>query len=649
MYDDLMEADVLPEEDCPPCFIDDILQTQEVGRGVYDSENDAIFIGRIFRNKADMQTALAIYAIKRFFNFKQVRSDKERLIVRCVDLSCPWRVYGHIAEGLSENMVVRRATLNHTCDVATRSQYGKKASCKVIGEVLKSKYSNGKIGPRAVDIPDIVLSELRVSINYMKAWKSREVAISAARGSAEESYKLLCVYLYLLKKTNPGTIYDVVSTGIGTQKCKFKYLFFAFGACIHASHFMRKVVIIDATTIKAKFKGCLLTASFQDGNFQIMPVGFGVVDGENEPAWSWFFKQLATIIPDDADLVFVSDRHNSIYAALRKVYPLAKHGACSVHLYRNVKSIYARQKGLGYLVAKAAAAYTVGEFRNKFDEIERRSPACANYLRGIGMSHWTRVYFQGKRYNIMSSNVAESLNAALAKSLEFPIVSMVESIRMMLMRWFYCRREKANKHRSPVTPEVEELLMRNLSESAELTVKPASFSIYQVNSSDGAGFTVDIERKTCSCKVFDTLGIPCSHALAAGRVNRTPIVDMVEEYYKIEGLRSGYSCVIMPAPTAENEDVPEELVNSEKLPPQSSAPPGRPRKKRILSRGESSVMERGRGSVAQVDVQGVLGLAITGPPVRIQYRNGVMRTIDKRTAHFGLYIGCSKCNRLSSG
>jgi len=52
--------------------------------GVFDSANDAIFIGRIFRNKAEMQTALAIYAIKRFFNFKQTRSGKQRLIVRCV-------------------------------------------------------------------------------------------------------------------------------------------------------------------------------------------------------------------------------------------------------------------------------------------------------------------------------------------------------------------------------------------------------------------------------------------------------------------------------------------------------------------------------------------------------------------------------------
>ncbi|XP_010490427.1 PREDICTED: uncharacterized protein LOC104768200 [Camelina sativa] len=489
-------------------------------------------------------------------------------------------------------MIVRTTTLTHTCDITTRSQYGKKTTCKVIAEVLKSKYANGKLGSRAVGIPNIVLDELRVSISYMKAWHSKERAVLAARGSPEEGYKLLMVYLHLLKQTNPGTVWDVVSRRVGASKNKFKYLFFDLGACIHTAKFMRKVLIIDATTIKAKFLGCLLTASFQDGNFQIMPFGFAVVDSENEQAWTWFFKKLVSIVPDADDLVFVSDRHNSIYASLRKVYPLAKHGACSVHLYRNVKSRYSRQKGLAYLVAKAACAYTVGEFRQKFDEIERRSPLCANYLRGIGISHWSRVYFQGKQYNIMSSNIAESINASMAKALEFPIVSMVETIRMMLMRWFYCRRSKANKHLGPVTHEVEELLLKHLSDSAGLSVSPASADIYQVSNNHGISFTIDLDRKTCTCKVFETLGIPCSHALAAARVNGTPIPRLVEENYKSDLCRNTYSVVVMPVPDAVDHDIPEDMLNPNGVPPETNAGPGRPRKRRIPSNGEEQAIKR---------------------------------------------------------
>ncbi|XP_010490241.1 PREDICTED: uncharacterized protein LOC104767984 [Camelina sativa] len=350
------------------------------------------------------------------------------------------------------------------------------------------------------------------------------------------------VYLHLLKQTNTGTVWDVVSRRVGASKNKFKYLFFALGACIHAAKFMRKVLIIDATTIKAKFRGCLLTAIFQDGNFQIMPLGFAVVDSENEQAWTWFFKKLMSIVPDADDL--------------------------------------------------AACAYTVGEFRQKFDEIERRSPLCANYLRGIGISHWSRVYFQGKRYNIMSSNIAESLNAAMAKALEFPIVSMVETIRMMLMRWFYCRRSKANKHLGPVTPEVEELLLKHLSDSAGLSVSPASADIYQVSNSHGILFTVDLDRKTCTCKVFETLGIPCSHALAAARVNGIPIPRLVEENYKSDLWRNTYSVVVMLVPDVADHDIPEDMLNPNGVPPETNAGPGRPRKRRIPSNGEERAIKR---------------------------------------------------------
>ncbi|KAL1206468.1 hypothetical protein V5N11_020831 [Cardamine amara subsp. amara] len=115
-----------------------------------------------------MRTAVGVYAVKRYFNFEQVKSDKLRLIVECVDIGCPWRAYGLVVEGGSESIEIRTATLMHTCDVAMRSGYGKRDSAKVIAEVLRSKYSNGKEGPMAADVPAIVLDELKVSVRVAR-------------------------------------------------------------------------------------------------------------------------------------------------------------------------------------------------------------------------------------------------------------------------------------------------------------------------------------------------------------------------------------------------------------------------------------------------------------------------------------------------
>ncbi|OAO92011.1 hypothetical protein AXX17_AT5G28250 [Arabidopsis thaliana] len=75
---------------------------------------------------------------------------------------------------------------------------------------------------------------------------------------------------------------------------------------------MRKVISIDGAHLTSKFKGTLLAASAQDGNFNLYFIAFAIVDSENDASWDWFLKCLLNIIPDENDLVFVSDRAASI-------------------------------------------------------------------------------------------------------------------------------------------------------------------------------------------------------------------------------------------------------------------------------------------------------------------------------------------------
>lgn len=166
---------------------------------------------------------------------------------------------------------------------------------------------------------------------------------------------------------------------------------------------------------------------------------------------------------------------------------------------------------------------------------------------------------------------------------------MVESIRLMLMKWFYERREEANKHKSPITKEVEEILMRNLENSGGYTVAQTTRSISEVSPGVGGSFTVDLESKTCSCKRFETLGFPCHHPLAAARESGTPITQLVDDFYSTEYWRKAYSGIVMPVPDEAEMQVPEEVRNSELLPPQTAQGAGRSRKRRIQSVGENKV------------------------------------------------------------
>ncbi|XP_019100822.1 PREDICTED: uncharacterized protein LOC109132845 [Camelina sativa] len=206
----------------------------------------------------------------------------------------------------------------------------------------------------------------------------------------------------------------------------------------------------------------------------------------------------------------------------------------------------------------------VGDFRYWWREIEHRNQECADYLMEIGLPHWTLSHFPGSRYNIMSSNISESLNAAMKKAVDYPIVSMVEFLRAMLMRWFWCRRTLAGKTKSKCTPEIEDLLIDHLKESKDCGVYSVSNWIYQVNDGNGCVFTVNLEKKTCMCRVFDVLKIPCCHALSASR----------------------YEGLVMPVPNEKDSDIPEEFGGVDVNPPRTVRGGGRPKKKRIPSKGE---------------------------------------------------------------
>ncbi|CAN7128001.1 unnamed protein product, partial [Brassica rapa subsp. narinosa] len=88
---------------------------------------------------------------------------------------------------------------------------------------------------------------------------------------------------------------------------------------------------------------------------------------------------------------------------------------------RNVVSRY-KSKGLAKLVCAAAFSFKRKDFNDNFGKIRQSNPACAKYLEDIGTAKWSRTYFLGNRYNLLTSNVAEQLNNALKKSRPSPVV-----------------------------------------------------------------------------------------------------------------------------------------------------------------------------------------------------------------------------------
>ncbi|KAL0847278.1 hypothetical protein Bca101_020524 [Brassica carinata] len=507
-------------------------------------------VGQSYDSKDALETCLKIYSVVQRFDFDVDRSTTKLFRVKFWIEGCTWNLRASPV-GESSKFTIRVYVDEHTCSVTERSSRSRQATPDILGLLYK---------------------------DYMGYWKARRTLLAAkdlVMGSSESGYQELPTYLHMIRMSNPGTL---TRLEVDTNN-RFKYLFLAFGASISGFPFLRKVVVVDGTFLQGKYKGTLLIATSQDGNFQIFPIAFAVVDTENDESWTWFFRQLSRVIPDDEGLALISDRHKSIEKAIAVVYPLASRRICTYHLYKNILLRY-RGRDLFGLVKKAANSFRLTDFQATFERIKELNPDLHAYLERADVHKWARAHFRGDRYNLLTSNIAESINRALSGARSLPIVHLLESIRLMMTRWFATKKHDAELMKTSLTRGVEKLLEGRIPIANLLKVQTIDIHQSQVTGVSSL-HVVNLTEKTCSCRRFDLEKLPCAHAIAAAEARKRSCISHCHRYYRKQYLYNAYSNAVMPKDDA--VPIREEVATKICLPPDVRQPPGRPKKSRHKS------------------------------------------------------------------
>ncbi|XP_010513141.2 PREDICTED: uncharacterized protein LOC104789092 [Camelina sativa] len=518
---------------------------------------------QLFKDKTEMRSQMRMYAVKHSFEFHTFKSDNKRYVLKCIDEKCSWRL-GATKAKASDSFVVRKYISQHSCDSALRNVNHRQASARTLAGLVSNHFAGGKLPLRPKQLMEIFRNDHGVGVSYSKAWRAQEHASELARGIPADSYEVLPSWFHMIEKKNPGTITYIKADSDN----KFRYGFLAFGASIRGFKLMRKVISIDGAHLKSKYKGTLLAASAQDGNFQLYPIAFAVVDSENDASWDWFLRCLKTIIPDEEDLVFVSDRASSIATALSVNYVHAHHGICTFHLQKNLETRFRASASLLPVVHDASRAYTQYDFDYLFTQISNGDPDLGEYLWQADIRKWSRAYSPSNRYNIMTSNCAESINSRLKETREYPIVCLFDTIRSILTRWFNERREESCRHPYAVTTKVGNKMNESYNNTTRwLEVSQVNENIFEVKAALKT-YMVNLDTRKCTCCMFDIDKFPCAHGIAAAkhmafRIFRehSPVGDM--EYWEIP-----------------------ESVSTYIRPPSTRIPSGRRKKKGIASSWE---------------------------------------------------------------
>jgi hypothetical protein len=142
----------------------------------------------------------------------------------------------------------------------------------------------------------------------------------------------------------------------------------------------------------------------------------------------------------DKALVFLSDRQKGLLKAVGDVFPGCPHGHCLKHLEANFHKQF-KDKNLLPFLWKAASTTTQPAFDKALEDMTKINPKAVPWLlENVNPEDWAEIYFSGRRYGHLTSNIAESLNSWLLEARSKPILAMFNQIRHQLMGWFTSRR-----------------------------------------------------------------------------------------------------------------------------------------------------------------------------------------------------------------
>ena len=225
---------------------------------------------------------------------------------------------------------------------------------------------------------------------------------------------------------------------------------------------------------------------------------------------------LSVSLGEPMNLTVVSDHQKGLVPALANVIPSVSHCYCCRHLAEKTKSTY-KDSTIVMKFCCATKAYRPCEYESFMEDIRVVSQDAYNYIPGFCRQHWANAFVEGRRYDMLTSNAAECTNGMLKDTRVLSIVKQVE-IRARLMEFSQKQRTKNLKINSRLTPYAEKVLGQETEEAQRLHVRVAGLVEFQVQFANYVDIVLN--RWTCTCRKWEVLGIPCSHAITSMRVRK---------------------------------------------------------------------------------------------------------------------------------
>ncbi|KAL4285557.1 hypothetical protein GQ457_16G010830 [Hibiscus cannabinus] len=276
------------------------------------SQSGEFSVGIQFDENNEATLAIKEYSIKKHVDYVVVESSPKTFFAKCVKYGeeCNWKI--RVSKIQKKNAwVVTKYNGSHTCLRTSINQDHRKLDSNVISyHVTKLVEANPRVLVSVIQANIVQL--FGYQIKYSKGWRARDKAMKSVYDDYDKSYNELPALLQAMTLFIPGTIvrYQLLDAkdrdGQLVQGHKFFHrLFWAFKPCIEGFPFCKRMVQVDGTWLYGRYSHVLLIAVAQDGDNNIFPIAFAIVEQETAEAWNFFLSNLREhVVQEDGASLF---------------------------------------------------------------------------------------------------------------------------------------------------------------------------------------------------------------------------------------------------------------------------------------------------------------------------------------------------------
>ncbi|XP_016168251.1 uncharacterized protein LOC107610762 [Arachis ipaensis] len=475
-------------------------------------------IGQSFQNKDEAMLSVKDYSIRRGVEYKVLESDHLKYHGKCKEFGkdCTWLIRISLRARKS-TWEVRRYIGSHTCLATSISSDHRQLDYHVIcARILPFVRADAAVTIKVLQ--QATEADYGFRPSYRKVWMEKQKAVAQIYGDWKESYAELP-----------------------------RWMLETFPPCIEAFRHCKPLVSIDGTHLYGKYGGRLLLAIAQDGNSNILPIAFALVEGENAKLWSFFLSNLRTHVTPQEGVLVISDRHNGIKAALEApengwLPPRAFRAYCIRHVAANF-SLSFKGKDARRMLVNAAYTKTETEFYYWFGIMRIENPTMCDLANRMEYDKWTQYEDSGRRFRHMTTNISECVNSMLKETRNLPVTSLVKSTYGRLAELFVVRGQTSEAQLGSGHEFCQALVKaidRNIRDSRCFTI-----TLYDRHQSE---YTVaeTIPTRNFSLGSYRAIHYPCYHAIACCAHSRLNWASYVHEVYRMSELFNVYKHGFVP-------------------------------------------------------------------------------------------------------